>query len=157
MGPETVGSIFGQIIKAINFLDPAERRHVARALRIIYFYPDELLALLERLAAEEDPRKIIIEAAPYIKNEDEIQKEINFLTSKSVATNLGLSIEMVVKLREVASMKGGIRGGFNAIFFTLMLTGDKKEIAEIARNLISEINELNSKIREVDDQVRAIG
>lgn len=70
---------------------------------------------------------------------------------------MGLSIEMVVKLREVASMKGGIRGGFNAIFFTLMLTGDKKEIAEIARNLISEINELNSKIREVDDQVRAIG
>jgi hypothetical protein len=144
--------IFSQITKSISFLEMAEKRAVIRSLRIIYFYPDELLRELNNLIETKaaDPDTAIAKGSEILSRKEDIDKALTHITSVSVTTNLKLSIEMVEELRRIADFKEGIRATLHAIFFTWMFKRDREEIIELAIAARKDIQYLNSKIQTLE-------
>jgi hypothetical protein len=150
--PATITQVFNRMIEAFSFLETSEKKAVIRSLRIIYFYPDELLGVLNELIETDaaDPEKAIAVGAGLLPDQTGVEESLAFITSKSVTTNLKLSIEMVEQLREIADFKVGVRGNLHSMFFTWMFTRDKDELLKLARVTRDEIVLLNSKIRTLE-------
>ncbi|MGE3872344.1 MAG: hypothetical protein AB7F74_05240 [Parvibaculaceae bacterium] len=144
--------IFERIASSMNFLEESEKRAVVRSLRTMYFYPDELLKYLNELINTQaaNPESSIAGGARFASTEGDMDEAIRFITSKSVATNLKLSVEMVDELRHLADFKSGVRGLLHAIFVTWMFERDRAKVLEQAIEARNDIAYLNGRIRDLE-------
>jgi hypothetical protein len=148
--------IFERIREAAAFLETSERKAVMRSLRILYFYPDGLLRCLNELIETEaaDAGKQINAASQFLESVTETDRELAFITSPSVTTNLQLTVEMVEGLREVADFKSGVRASLHAIFFNWVFTHDRAGILAAAHRARRDIKYLNGKIQSLEKALR---
>lgn len=150
-------TIISRISKAFSILEISEKKAVVRALRILYFYPDELLRQLNILIDTNaaDPETAILESEPYLNRVEEYDQELTFITSDSVATNLQLSIEMVEELRRLADFKSGVRSTLHAIFFAYVIPtdGSASKIVCLAKRAREEIEHINASIRSLEKAI----
>ena len=148
----SIAQIFNRIIDAFAFLETSEKKAVVRALRLIYFYPDELLGLLNELIETnaKDPESAIAKGMKLLPDRSGVEEALAFITSESVATNLKLSIEMVEELRLIADYKVGVRAKLHGIYFSWVFMQDKDELLNAAKSARDNIAILNSKIRALE-------
>ena len=148
--------VFNAIANSISFLETVEKRAVIRSLRIIYFYPDELLHELNTLIKTNgaDPDTAIAKGSKILERREDIDAALSFITSASVTTNLKLSLELVEELRQIADFKSGIRGTLNGIFFTWMFERNREEVVELAIVARNDIQYLNSKIQALEKMLQ---
>ena len=156
MGTETaVVAFFKKIFSVENAIENSEKRAVIRALRTIYFYPDDSIEALNQLIETEgrDVKALLTLQRLYGETSVEIDESINLLTSDSVRTNLNIPINVIKNIREATSRKIGIRACFTQMFFSTVLTGEIDRIVLAARRAKSEILELNQILESIELQM----
>ncbi len=148
---------FAAIAKGVAFLEQSECTRVARALRILYFYPDEILSCLHRLAeGKDDVKEVANQCEGYLdRTEDDVERELDFLVSDSVATNLRLTIEDVVALRRLANWKTGVRNTLWQLLVLAQLPEAAVNIPGAAREILPLIELLNAEITSIEKAMRA--
>lgn len=149
-----IDRLFEKIASALNQIEPAEQRRVARSLRMLYLFPDEIEPLLASLADKSgNPDEIIRKGAAILPDIAIANDELRFLTSDSLRTNLRLSLEDVESIRSLASMKTGVRSGFASIFFIWTFERNVDEVSEIAADLLKQIKTFNEHIKRIENKV----
>ncbi|MFG1373091.1 hypothetical protein V5F32_13025 [Xanthobacter oligotrophicus] len=151
-----IGEIFDAIISRMKFIEFSERSRIQRSLRILYFYPDGILVLLDKLIDQNgNTADTIADGYRFLKDQSEVNEELAFITSHSVTTNLSLTIAMVEELRIISSYKDGIRAHLNTIGLLWEFERDPKAVALAAAAVKQDIEILNEQIRRLDAAMRA--
>jgi hypothetical protein len=147
--------VFERIGAAASFLDNAEKRGVVKSLRVLYFFPDEILRYLNELIDTNaaDPGPIIAAGAKYAETEGDANLAIQHITSPSLVGNLKLTVEMIDELRHIADYKVGVRSLLNAIYITWMFEPDREQILGIAIQARDDIQYLNTRIRDLEREI----
>jgi hypothetical protein len=148
MNLDLIDKFFGMVSAAAGFLDHAEKLSIVRAVRTLYFFPDELLRHLDELIDSdgENAEAAIAGGARYAKTREDADQALDIITSESLVGNLKIPLEVVEELRRVADYKIGVRGLLHAIFFTWYFERDSVKVVEIAKEARDQIRLLNSRI-----------
>ncbi len=150
---------FKGALSAENWIEKTEKKQILRALRTIYFFPDNSLKWLDRLIETDgwDEEAFANLQSIYDGTAPKIEEAIVLLTSDSVATNLHIPLEILKEIRVAASMKLGIRSHFTAMFFGVVILKDRELIYDNAVRARKEISDLNKKLCELDELVSNVG
>jgi len=149
-------SLFEKIVKHAPSLEKSEKRQILRTLRLLYFYPDEILKELRIIVATnaDDPDSSIARAGPWMDKIPQFDSLLSLLRSESISTNLHLSITEIEELRRIADYKEGIRGYLNSIFFVWTFQKDREGIVELATEALNDIEKFNCRLRSLDHRLK---
>lgn len=147
---------FRGLFSVEGMIEKVEAKAVARALRIVYFYPDSSRRYIWNIAFSTEPVPDDIAALTKIfsESEEEVSEAIRLLTSASVRSNLRIPLDIQEAISHSVDIKLRIREVYAEIVWSTGLDGDSQLLRDIAAKAVQEIDLLNRQIIEIEAAVQ---